>query len=63
MQLIIFGASSSKMIFLGGVWSHFRKMWGEAQNFIKKVSELGEVVICSKKWGGARYLSKETVGH
>ena len=45
-------------LILGGVWSHFMKIWGEAKHFIKKVPQWGEVGICSKKWG-VRYFSKE----
>ena len=63
------GECSSKVIFLGGVEIKlvdfggsvvpFQENLGEAQHFIKKVPEWGEVGICSKKLVGGRYLSKE----
>ena len=45
------GGVEIKLVDFGGVWSHFRKIWVEAQHFIKKVREWGEVGTYPKKCG------------
>ena len=61
MQLIIFGECSSKGIFLGGVEIKLVDFGGNVVPFqenlvgdkkiYQKSSRMGEVGICSKKWG------------
>ena len=50
-KVIFLGGGEIKLIYFGGVWSHFMKIWGETKKIIKKVSEWGEVCICSIKMG------------
>merc|ERR1712030_62871 len=42
------GECNSNVIFMGGVWSHFMKIWGEAKHFIKKVPEWGGTLLVQK---------------
>ena len=48
-----------KLVDFGGSVVPFQENLGEAQHFIKKVPEWGEVVICSKKMGKGRYFSNK----
>ena len=57
--MIFFGGVEIKLVDFGGSVVPFQENLGEAQHFIKKVPEWGEVGICSKKLVGGRYLSKE----
>ena len=51
-NVIFMGGVEIKLVDFGGVWSHFRKIWGEAQHFIKK----------SSRMGGGRYLFQKIGG-